>query len=56
MARTYPGLLGTSPAGCRTELERAWDGQLPTTRQRWFVPVREFLVAAGRAFGCRAAA
>src|SRR6516165_6229172 len=46
MARTAPGLLGALPAGCRAELERAWEGQLPTARQRWFVTVREFLVAA----------
>jgi tetratricopeptide (TPR) repeat protein len=46
MARADPGLLDAIPAGCRTELERAFDGRLPTTRQRWFVAVREFLVAA----------
>src|SRR5262249_21676117 len=46
MAHTDPGLLDAIPAGCRTELERAFDGQLPTTRQRWFVAVREFLVVA----------
>jgi len=46
MARTDPGLLDAIPGGCRAELERAFDGQLPTTRQRWFVAVREFLVVA----------
>jgi DNA-binding winged helix-turn-helix (wHTH) protein/tetratricopeptide (TPR) repeat protein len=46
MARTHPGLLDAVPAGCRAELDRAFDGQLPTTRQHWFVAVREFLVVA----------
>ena len=46
-----PGLLDAIPAGCRAELERAFDGQLPTTRQRWFVAVREFLVAAAERSG-----
>jgi len=46
MAQGDPGLLDAIPAGCRGELERAFDGQLPTTRQRWFVAVREFLVVA----------
>src|SRR6516162_2144623 len=50
-ARTAPGLLGALPAGCRAELERAWEGQLPTARQRWFVTVREFLVAAAEHSG-----
>jgi DNA-binding winged helix-turn-helix (wHTH) protein/tetratricopeptide (TPR) repeat protein len=45
MAQTGPGLLEAIPAGCRAELDRAFDGRLPTTRQRWFVAVREFLVA-----------
>jgi DNA-binding winged helix-turn-helix (wHTH) protein/tetratricopeptide (TPR) repeat protein len=51
MARGDPGLLAVIPAGCRAELERAFDGQLPTTRQRWFVAVREFLVAAAEQSG-----
>jgi DNA-binding winged helix-turn-helix (wHTH) protein/tetratricopeptide (TPR) repeat protein len=51
MARTAPGMLDAIPAGCRAELERAWEGQLPTTRQRWFVTVREFLVAAAEHSG-----
>ena len=51
MASTHPGLLDAIPAGCRTELERAFDGRLPTTRQRWFVAVREFLVAAAEQSG-----
>jgi DNA-binding winged helix-turn-helix (wHTH) protein/tetratricopeptide (TPR) repeat protein len=51
MARTAPGLADAIPAGCRAELERAWEGQLPTTRQRWFVTVREFLVAAAEHSG-----
>jgi DNA-binding winged helix-turn-helix (wHTH) protein len=46
MASTAPGLLDAIPAGCRAELERAFDGRLPTTRQHWFVAVREFLVVA----------
>src|SRR5262249_1856098 len=46
MAQGYPRLLDAISAGCRTELDRAFDGQLPTTRQRWFVAVREFLVVA----------
>ena len=51
MARTAPGLADTIPARCRAELERAWEGQLPSTRQRWFVTVREFLVAAAEHSG-----
>jgi len=51
MAQRDPGLLDVIPATCRTELERAFDGQLPTTRQRWFVAVREFLVAAAERSG-----
>src|SRR5215471_17878772 len=51
MARTDPGLLDAIPAGCRAELEQAFDGQLPTTRQRWFMAVREFLVAAAERSG-----
>ena len=46
MARRYPGLLDAIPAGCRAELEQAFEGQPPTTRQQWFVAVREFLVTA----------
>ena len=46
MAQRHPGLLGVIPAGCRAELERAFEGQPPTTRQRWFMAVREFLVTA----------
>ena len=51
MASTAPGLLDAVPAGCRTELERAFAGRLPTTRQRWFVAVREFLVVAAEQSG-----
>jgi len=51
MAETNPGLLDAIPAGCRAELERAFEGQLPTTRQRWFVAVREFLAAAAERSG-----
>src|SRR5262249_36005751 len=51
MARTAPGLLDAIPAGCRAELERAWEGRLPTARQRWFVTVREFLVSAAEHSG-----
>jgi DNA-binding winged helix-turn-helix (wHTH) protein/tetratricopeptide (TPR) repeat protein len=51
MAGTDPGLLGAVTAGCRTELERAFDGRLPTARQHWFVAVREFLVAAAEQSG-----
>ena len=51
MAQRHPGLLDAIPAGCRAELERAFEGQLPTTRQRWFVAVREFLVAAAEQSG-----
>ncbi|HEY7200837.1 MAG TPA: winged helix-turn-helix domain-containing protein, partial [Candidatus Dormibacteraeota bacterium] len=46
MAATDPELLDAIPAGCRAELDRAFDGRLPTTRQHWFVAVREFLVVA----------
>jgi DNA-binding winged helix-turn-helix (wHTH) protein len=51
MARSDPGLLDAIPAGCRTELEQAFDGRLPTTRQHWFVAVREFLVVAAKQSG-----
>jgi DNA-binding winged helix-turn-helix (wHTH) protein len=51
MAQRDPGLLDVIPATCRAELERAFAGQLPTTRQRWFVAVREFLVAAAERSG-----
>jgi DNA-binding winged helix-turn-helix (wHTH) protein/tetratricopeptide (TPR) repeat protein len=51
MARADPGLLDAIPAGCRAELDRAFDGRLPTTRQHWFVAVREFLVVAAEQSG-----
>jgi DNA-binding winged helix-turn-helix (wHTH) protein/tetratricopeptide (TPR) repeat protein len=51
MARTDPELLDAIPAGCRAELDRAFDGRLPTTRQHWFVAVREFLVVAAEQSG-----
>src|SRR5215470_16150957 len=51
MARSHPGLLDAIPAGCRAELDRAFGGRLPTTRQHWFVAVREFLVAAAEQAG-----
>ena len=52
MAQGYPRLLDAISAGCRTELDRAFaDLQLPTTRQRWFVAVREFLVVAAEQSG-----
>jgi DNA-binding winged helix-turn-helix (wHTH) protein/tetratricopeptide (TPR) repeat protein len=51
MAQQHPGLLGAIPAGCRAELERAFEGQPPTTRQRWFMAVREFLVTAAEHSG-----
>jgi len=51
MALGAPGLLDAIPAGCRAELERAFDGRLPTARQRWFVAVREFLAAAAERSG-----
>jgi DNA-binding winged helix-turn-helix (wHTH) protein/tetratricopeptide (TPR) repeat protein len=51
MAQGDLGLLDAIPAECRAELERAFDGRLPTTRQRWFVTVREFLVAAAERSG-----
>jgi DNA-binding winged helix-turn-helix (wHTH) protein/tetratricopeptide (TPR) repeat protein len=51
MAQGYPRLLDVISAGCRTELGRAFDGQPPTTRQRWFVAVREFLVVAAEQSG-----
>ena len=51
MAQRDPRLLDAIPAGCRAELERAFEGQLPTTRQRWFVAAREFLVAAAEQSG-----
>jgi len=51
MARTNPGLLDAIPAGCRAELDRAFDGRLPTTRQYWFVAVREFLAVAAEQSG-----
>ena len=51
MAQQHPGLLDAIPAGCRAELERAFEGQPPTTRQRWLVAVREFLVTAAEHSG-----
>src|SRR6266545_1702271 len=51
MVQRRPALLGAVPAGCRTELQRAFEGRLPTTRQRWFVAVRELLVAAAEQSG-----
>ncbi|MGN6377783.1 MAG: winged helix-turn-helix domain-containing protein, partial [Gaiellales bacterium] len=51
MTRGDPGLLDAIPAGCRAELERAVGGRLPTTRQHWFVAVREFLVVAAERSG-----
>jgi len=51
MAGTSPGLLDAIPAGCRAELDRAFGGQLPATRQHWFVAVREFLVVAAERSG-----
>ncbi len=51
MVQRDPGLLDLIPAGCRTELERAFEGRLPTTRQRWFVAVRELLVTAAEHSG-----
>jgi DNA-binding winged helix-turn-helix (wHTH) protein/tetratricopeptide (TPR) repeat protein len=51
MAQRHPGVLGAIPAGCRAELERAFEGQPPTTRQRWFMAVREFLVTAAEHSG-----
>jgi len=51
VAQTGSGLLEAIPAGCRAELDRGFDGRLPTTRQRWFVAVREFLVAAAEQSG-----
>jgi DNA-binding winged helix-turn-helix (wHTH) protein/tetratricopeptide (TPR) repeat protein len=51
MAQQNPGLLGAIPAGCRAELERAFEGQPHTTRQRWFMAVREFLATAAEHSG-----
>ena len=51
MAERHPGLIGAVTVGCRVELERAFDRQPPTTRQRLFVAVREFLVAAAEQSG-----
>jgi DNA-binding winged helix-turn-helix (wHTH) protein/tetratricopeptide (TPR) repeat protein len=51
MVQRRPDLLDAVPAGCRTELQRAFEGRLPTTRQRWFVAVRELLVAAAEQSG-----
>ena len=51
MAQGDPGLLDAIPAECRAELECAFDGRMPTTRQHWFVAVREFLVAAAERSG-----
>ena len=51
MAQRHPGVLGAIPAGCRAELERAFEGQPPTTRQRWFMAVREFLATAAEHSG-----
>src|SRR6266545_3168189 len=39
MVQRRPELLDALAAGCRSELERAFEGRLPSTRQRWFVAV-----------------
>ena len=39
------------PGGCRAELKQVFDGRPPTTPQRWFVAVREFLVTAAEHAG-----
>lgn len=46
-----PDLLDAIPSGCRHELERVVAGDLPTTRQRWLVTVRELLVTAAERAG-----
>ena len=51
MVQRHPQLLDRIPAGCRSELDRAFEGRLPTSRQRWFVAVREILVAAAEQSG-----
>jgi DNA-binding winged helix-turn-helix (wHTH) protein/tetratricopeptide (TPR) repeat protein len=51
IAQRHPELLDLIPAGCRNELERGFEGRLPSTRQRWLVAVREFLVTAARHSG-----
>ena len=51
MTQRRPDLLEAVPPGCRHELERVVAGDLPTTRQRWLVAVRELLVAAAERAG-----
>ena len=51
MTQRRPELLEALPPGCRAELERAFAGGAPTTRQRWLVAVRELLVVAGERCG-----
>jgi DNA-binding winged helix-turn-helix (wHTH) protein/tetratricopeptide (TPR) repeat protein len=46
-----PDLLDALPPGCRHELDRVVAGDLPTTRQRWLVTVRELLVTAAERAG-----
>ncbi|HEX6419301.1 MAG TPA: transcriptional regulator [Acidimicrobiales bacterium] len=51
MTHRRPDLLDAVPAGCRHELERVVAGELPSTRQRWLVTVRELLVTAAERAG-----
>ncbi|MBN2624170.1 MAG: winged helix-turn-helix domain-containing protein, partial [Acidimicrobiales bacterium] len=46
-----PDLLDAIPPGCRHELDRVVAGDLPTTRQRWLVTVRELVVTAAERAG-----
>jgi len=51
MTQRQPSLLDEVPERCRTELERVFEGQGPSTRQRWLVAARELLMVAAERTG-----
>ncbi len=51
MTQRRPDLLDAVPKGCRAELEQVFGGELPTTRQRWLVAMRDLLVVAAERSG-----
>jgi DNA-binding winged helix-turn-helix (wHTH) protein/tetratricopeptide (TPR) repeat protein len=51
MTQRQPALLDEVPQRCRAELERVFDGQGPSTRQRWLVAARELLMVAAERSG-----
>jgi DNA-binding winged helix-turn-helix (wHTH) protein/tetratricopeptide (TPR) repeat protein len=51
MTQRRPALLDEVPERCRIELERVFDGEGPSTRQRWLVAARELLMVAAERTG-----